>query len=253
MTYAIKNWRGTFENNRSREVKNPSWVAMPNRHDTLGFRTLISLPNGMALYGAWCVLVQVASRCQHRGVLTRNDGQPHTPYSLSIKTGVPEDLIAECLSALQNPQIGWIEAQEGETTLRQGCDDTATPPQEGATTLRLVCAKNERNERNERNGTGQKETNTVRTFVGGEFSPELQNHVRSSLMEFPGVGGIRGKPDANIVKRCLLLTNGDWPPLRDALVLMAKSRSRPSKSWAWFPAVIEKVLAEGGDNHAKSL
>ena len=48
----IKNWDAIFENNRTRELKNPFWFAMPNRHDSLGYRTLISMPNGPALYGA---------------------------------------------------------------------------------------------------------------------------------------------------------------------------------------------------------
>ena len=113
LVFKIKHWNSIFENNRSREIRNPSWVAMPNRHDTLGFRTLISRPNGVALYGAWCILVQVASRCNPHGTLVCNNGLPYTARSLSLKTGLSETLISECFDVLREPEIDWLETQEG--------------------------------------------------------------------------------------------------------------------------------------------
>ena len=120
LVFKIKHWNSIFENNRSREIRNPSWVAMPNRHDTLGFRTLISRPNGVALYGAWCILVQVASRCNPHGTLVCNNGLPYTARSLSLKTGLSETLISECFDVLREPEIDWLETQEGAALPQEG-------------------------------------------------------------------------------------------------------------------------------------
>ena len=109
--YVIKQWAKHFENNRSREVQKPSWVAQPNSHDTSGYRSLISRPDGPALYGVWCVLVQIASRCRPHGVLIKENGQPHTAESLAMRSGMPVELIEECLEILQVPEIDWVEVQ----------------------------------------------------------------------------------------------------------------------------------------------
>jgi hypothetical protein len=135
LVFKIKHWNSIFENNRSREIRNPSWVAMPNRHDTLGFRTLISRPNGVALYGAWCILVQVASRCNPHGTLVCNNGLPYTARSLSLKTGLSETLISECFDVLREPEIDWLETQEGAALPQEGAalpQEGAALPQEGA-------------------------------------------------------------------------------------------------------------------------
>ena len=143
--YRIRDWDKIFEINRTREVKFCRWVAMPNRHDTAGYRALVSRPDGPALYGTWCVLVQIASRCFPRGSLIRDDGTPHTPESLAFKSGFPAELIRQCLEVVQTGQISWIQLdtdnviipQEGATTSQEG----ATTSQEGATTSQVARAR----------------------------------------------------------------------------------------------------------------
>lgn len=113
IVYQIRDWNSHFENNKSRERDACSWVPIPNKQDGLGYGTLLRMPNGPALYGAFVAVVLVASKqCSPRdGHLTdtgRADGCPHTAETLSIKTQMPEKLISEMLTVCSSERIGWI-------------------------------------------------------------------------------------------------------------------------------------------------
>jgi hypothetical protein len=110
--YRIKDWDKNFENNRTRELKRMEFVLVPNKHDGDGFRTLISKPRGTALFGAWVLILQVASKCDPRGTLVRSDGTPHTPETIARMTGSDTKLIKAALDILIHPEIGWIEDAE---------------------------------------------------------------------------------------------------------------------------------------------
>ena len=84
--YAVANWNELFENNRTREMKVMQWVPVPNKHDGEGFTDLLGQPNGTALYGAWHLILQVASKCKKRGVLLKDTGIPHDAASIAAKT-----------------------------------------------------------------------------------------------------------------------------------------------------------------------
>ena len=60
-----------FETNRTRAVKAMQWIAVPNKHDSDGFLQVMDHDNGVAHYGAWMLLLQVASKCTPRWVLAR--------------------------------------------------------------------------------------------------------------------------------------------------------------------------------------
>ena len=72
--YRVRDWDQHFENSRSRDYKKLDWVPLPNKHDGKGYRRLIALENGPALFAAWVLIVQVASKCPQRGVLADEDG-----------------------------------------------------------------------------------------------------------------------------------------------------------------------------------
>lgn len=107
----IANWKDLYENNRTRELKSLTWVPVPNRHDGHGYAMILSLKNGPALYGAWQVILQVASRCEPRGTLVREGGKPHTASSLALMTRFPVDIMEECIKACMDGEIGWIECE----------------------------------------------------------------------------------------------------------------------------------------------
>ncbi len=109
--YSIRNWATIFENSRSREYKKLDWVPIPNKHDGLSYRRLIAMENGIALYAAWVLIVQVASKCSQRGVLAAEDG-PLDALDLSLKTGVAAELFEQALQVLADPKIGWLQVEQ---------------------------------------------------------------------------------------------------------------------------------------------
>ena len=103
----IVDWDKHYENNRTRELKRMAWVPMPNRHDGDGYTQLLDHLNGAAHFGAWCALVEVASRCDVRGTLLRDGAVPHDESSLARMTRIPAKIWEEALPRLLN--IGWIK------------------------------------------------------------------------------------------------------------------------------------------------
>ena len=115
MIYRIKNWEKNFEVAQSKKVpKHISWVAMPNHHDGNSFLELLDHAAGLAHYGCWVLIVQIASKCQPRGTLISSAGRPHDSRSLArIVRGDP-NTFAEAIKRLL--AIGWLEViQEKES------------------------------------------------------------------------------------------------------------------------------------------
>lgn len=129
-TYRIKNWAKHFENAKSRQIDSLSWVPVPNKHDGEGFRTIISEPDGLVLYGCWHLILQVASKCHPRGTLVREDKTPHTAKSIAIKTGCGnQEAIQRTLDFCSSLEVGWIEQLTSEVTPKYPASDTeVTPP-----------------------------------------------------------------------------------------------------------------------------
>lgn len=107
-TYSIRDWSKHFENNRTRELKELRFVILPNKHDGDGYTELLDHPNGAAHYGAWVAIVQVASKCEMRGTLSRDGARPHDACSLSRLTRIPASVFEEALPRLVS--IGWVES-----------------------------------------------------------------------------------------------------------------------------------------------
>ena len=129
--YRVKNWEALYENNRTRELKHMSWVPVPNSHDGDGYTALVCRESGPQLYGAWIVILQVASKCGNhalscggRGTLVRDNGFPHDAASLSRITRFPENIIKLALDALVSRDVGWLICEEMPTK--------AAIPHEGA-------------------------------------------------------------------------------------------------------------------------
>lgn len=119
--YHIKNWNELYENNRSRTVSDLSWVKIPNRHDGENYTTIITHKDGAKIFAAWILMIQVASRCQPRGTLLRDNKKPHTSVSLSTKTRAPKDWFDLAIKFLID-ETDWIEVEE----LADGCQATVS-------------------------------------------------------------------------------------------------------------------------------
>lgn len=107
--YQIRNWDVHFENSQSRKYRAVSWVPIPNKHDGKSFRRLMQLADGMEIYAAWILLVQVASKCPKRGVLADDDG-PLSAGDVSLKCDAPEHVMEKAMTILSSPEIGWLVA-----------------------------------------------------------------------------------------------------------------------------------------------
>jgi len=127
-TYVIRNYAAVFEKAQTRKVLGrASWIAIPNRHDTGGYRRVIGLPGGLEIYGAWVLLVQVGSKCVVRGTLANTDG-PYDSDDLSAMTGAPAEAIRNAIKVVSDPKVGWLDVIEWDTLVARSHDTTSTHP-----------------------------------------------------------------------------------------------------------------------------
>ncbi len=105
--YAIKDGAKRFEVSQSRKLKQLAWVAVPTEHDGLGFRRLMAMADGIEIFGAWILLLQVAAKCTPRWVL-RDETGPFSAEDLALKTGCPANVFTRALEVLSSKEIAWI-------------------------------------------------------------------------------------------------------------------------------------------------
>lgn len=108
--YTVKDWDTHYENSRSRAVENLRWVSLPNKHDGEGYGLTMEQDDAAELFAAWVLIIQVASKCQVRGTLTRDDGSPLTARSLAMKTRAPEAWFTKALKFFTEKTL-WLECQ----------------------------------------------------------------------------------------------------------------------------------------------
>ena len=106
--YRIKEWDTYYENNRTRDLKNMSWVPIPNKLAGDGYTWMIEQKNGAALYGAWIACVHLASTCDPRGTLLRHSNEPHDINSISRITRISESILKEMLDFTVS-KCKWME------------------------------------------------------------------------------------------------------------------------------------------------
>src|ERR1700693_1290175 len=93
----VRAWDQLYENNRSRELGTTTWFPIPNDLSAYGYVELVSHAEGPAHFGVWNALLMVASKAKPRGLLIREDGQPHTSESLARVTRLPQAVIDACV------------------------------------------------------------------------------------------------------------------------------------------------------------
>ena len=129
--YRIHNWNELYENNRSRNVTDLSWVKLPNRHDGEHFSAIMAHKDGAEIFAAFVLMVEVASKCDPRGILIKDNKIPHTPLSLSLKTRAPAKWFEKALVYLEN-NTDWLvvtqvaeDGQDADGQLTLGCQSVA--------------------------------------------------------------------------------------------------------------------------------
>ena len=113
--YRIVEWEKHYETSETKrgKIKRMSWVAFTNKHDGEGLARLMAHKRrGVEYFGAFILMVEVASKCEPRGLLVRDDGTPHTPESLSAKTRAASQSFKSAIPKLID--AGWIEDLAGQ-------------------------------------------------------------------------------------------------------------------------------------------
>lgn len=115
--YQIPGWDETFENNKSRDIEECSYVAMPNKQHGMGLTRILAQPDGAAIFGVWCLILQAASRQKRprAGWLT-DDGTPTgNPWDLedmALRWRRPVEEIKRAVEVLCSPKVGWLKAYD---------------------------------------------------------------------------------------------------------------------------------------------
>lgn len=124
--YRIKDWSRHYETHESRKLKRLDWVAMPNKHDGLGFRLVAAEKDAPVLLAAWTLIVQIASRGDKdaRGALSR-DGRPLTSREMALMTGFPAKIFDRAFTFFTQDRIGWLVAEQWQTDLPLLADEPA--------------------------------------------------------------------------------------------------------------------------------
>lgn len=111
--YVIPNWEKDFENPRTRGIAAANYFLISNTFDGRRMRRLQRLENALPFYGAFHVILAIASKTQYRGVLIDDRG-PMGAIDLAEKSGFLDDveLFKEALEKLADPTIHLLEKHE---------------------------------------------------------------------------------------------------------------------------------------------
>jgi hypothetical protein len=135
VVYSIRDWEAHFEVSQSNKVKRAlSWVPLPTKHDGKSYRRLMIRTDGMQLYAAWVLIVQVAAKCPVRGVLADGDG-PLEAEDLAIKTGGSVAVFSEALSVLSRSDIGWLLVDEWSGATSNPVNSGSKPLDSGSSSV----------------------------------------------------------------------------------------------------------------------
>lgn len=111
--YRVKGWNECFESAKSRTYGLKTQAYMPNKCG-LGYRRLLVMPSGEAMFGAWCALIQMLSRkpAPRQGYLTdttRSDGIRLVSVDIALLTHYREETITAMIAACVSPEVDWLE------------------------------------------------------------------------------------------------------------------------------------------------
>lgn len=137
--------RGELDKLTKRGRKWP-WVRVPTKMDGEGFKGLMLQPGGVAAFGVYVLLVEVAANLPVKGLLANQKG-PLTATRLAVKTSAPVAEIEAAIELLSDPDIGWLVEVEVDETgqpvqTEQDSQDKPTADQPEQKTDQLQLAQN---------------------------------------------------------------------------------------------------------------
>lgn len=254
-TYRIKDWDKHFENSRTRSMKKLDYILVPNKHDGDGFTSLMAYRDGTALFGAWMLILEAASKCFPRGTLLRNAESAHDATSLARVTGGSKKVIERALQVLSGKEIGWIE----KITLT----DNVKPQGDG---------EKPRSDFEKPQGDGSTRTKTKTKTESKEKEKKIEEEVKAaaaalspepeqSLHAPPPYSDLEltrknlqfhmphwAPPDWKLTKAVLHAARGQPNAVDEALASIG-DRKNVAKSWGFFLQIVaDFVESPGGIN-----
>jgi hypothetical protein len=109
MAIRIRDWSLHFERDRTKQWKILQWVPIPNKQGA-GYRKMLSQKNGLEIFACWIALVQVASKSNPRGDLSKYDLE-----DLSLLTLIDSKKLSVAITYLSQ-SLDWIEVIENLDT-----------------------------------------------------------------------------------------------------------------------------------------
>lgn len=103
----IRDWDAHFGNGRGRGRRRPDRVSIPNDLASYGLRELSAAESATAVFGAFILMVEIASRSSPPGFLLHGERVPYDAAALAVKTGFPEGDFRRAIDVLL--RIGWLE------------------------------------------------------------------------------------------------------------------------------------------------
>lgn len=133
--YEIKDWKKTFENARSRQLKRLDWIQFPAGVDSNGSIELASLEDeGLIAESVFNRLCQWTATHppQLRGKLCRSDGRELSVNQIATHIRVKAETVRKSIELLTSPEVGWIIKREKEdpmfrSTHEEDLDEQPTP------------------------------------------------------------------------------------------------------------------------------
>jgi hypothetical protein len=122
--YKIRDWLQNFENNRTREMKNMSWLPLPIKLSGNGYVYLMGIENGPAIFGCFIAILEASAQSKKRGELWRTAEIPHSPRTLAAVIRQPEELVNKTLDICSSNECDWFEVVEINTD-KTNCGKTA--------------------------------------------------------------------------------------------------------------------------------
>ena len=103
---SIVHWH-RYEHHDAKKCRRMPWVKTPTDQDGMGFLLLMDHQDGMAHFGAWNLILQLAAKCPRRGVLVTDGGRPLLAKAFSLKCHGSEKTFQVAIDRLVD--IGWLE------------------------------------------------------------------------------------------------------------------------------------------------
>jgi hypothetical protein len=92
-------------------VKTIQWVTTPTSQDSLGLKRIKRMPDGMAIYGIYQLMVQLAASLPVRGMLWCDRG-PMTAEDIAERLDIDLEQTKRAIEVLSSERIGWVDDVE---------------------------------------------------------------------------------------------------------------------------------------------